>query len=138
MKNSKIFLSFLVTFFFFSENAFTQTPKTVSIMFEVQGKNINFANGVQFKLIIKNKEVQPLMYINGFVVPDFKGAEQVDVWFVYKSKNYFFKGIPVVKFETNWVFGINSSHKNKKGKKEYYIKFIPYDGGDGTQVTITE
>jgi hypothetical protein len=123
---------------FHSKVSLAQSERTIHVKFEIESKELSFANDVQLSIIINGQEVQPLMYINGFVMPDFKGAKEADVCFTYKSHRYLFKGIPVTKFETNWVFGIVKNPADHKNKREYYIKFNPKDGGDGTQVTITE
>ena len=142
MKSNKCYrlllLLLLTIGFLYSKVGIAQNTMKVHVKFKIEGEKADFANGVKLVLFIKGQEIEPLLYINGFVIPDFKEIKEVDVCFIYGGSNYFFKGLPVSKFETDWVFGILKRPKNKDNRREYYIKFNPKDGGDGTFVTVTE
>jgi len=138
-KARKIFLTLLLIMgILCPEKGFAQNEMVVHVKFELDSKRVDFANEVQLIINVNGQEIRPLMYVNGFVVPDFKGMIEVDVCFIYKGYHYIIKGLPVSKFKTDWVFGILSKPIDKRNKKEYYIKFNPKDGGDGTQVMVTQ
>ncbi len=128
-KQNRIFvLFFLIGILQFS--GFSQTCKTVNVRFDITGKSENFSKGISLILYINNEETIPLMFVNGFIVPNFKEVKVVDVCFIYNKKQYLFKKLPVSKFDTDWVFGID--------KSGYFIRFNPKDGSDGTQVIINK
>jgi hypothetical protein len=131
-------LLLLIAGVLYTKTSNAQNLMAVNVKFEIDGKTIDFANDVKLVININREEIEPLMFVNGFIVPDFKEAKEVDVCFIHKGNRYLFKGLPVSKFETNWIFGIVKKPSDKRNKKEYYMKFNPKDGGDGTQVTITQ
>jgi hypothetical protein len=138
-KHHRIFLLLLlIAGVLYTKTSNAQNLMAVNVKFEIDGKTIDFANDVKLVININREEIEPLMFVNGFIVPDFKEAKEVDVCFIHKGNRYLFKGLPVSKFETNWIFGIVKKPSDKRNKKEYYMKFNPKDGGDGTQVTITQ
>jgi len=138
-RNNKYFYTLILIFtLFISKNGISQNEKAIEVKFEIDGQEINFAKDIKIILSVNGKDIEPLMYLNGFISPDFKGAKEADVCFIYRRKRYQFKDLPISKFETNWVFGISKTAIEKKYKKKYYLKFNPKDGGDGTQVTIFE
>lgn len=127
---SRTLLQLLIAIiFFYSNKGFAQNLNIVQVTFETGLKSDDFGGDIKLSINIVDREVVPLMFVNGFVIPDFKEVKVVDVCFKYKNKMYVFKALPTSKFETDWYFGI-------KSRKEYYIRFIPKDGGDGTKVTV--
>lgn len=120
-----------------------QSNKVVQVYFDIEGKEVNFSKGVELSFFLDGKEIQPLLYLNGFVVPDFGNAKTVDVCFRYKRKVYRIDALPVNKFETDWTFGIDkkpfkedNKPQNEKVSMIYFIRFSPKDGSDGTQVIV--
>lgn len=120
-----------------------QSDKVVQVYFDIEGKEVNFSNGVELSFFLDGKEIEPLLYLNGFVVPDFGNAKAVDVCFRYKRKVYRIDALPINKFETDWTFGIDkkpfkeeNKPQNEKVRMIYFIRFSPKDGSDGTQVIV--
>jgi hypothetical protein len=113
-----------------------QIIKTINVKFELGAENVDFTKKIKLVLKVNNNQIEPLMFINGFVVPDFKGAEYVDIYFTYDNKSYAFTNTSVSKFETDWVFGILKKTTDKTIEKEYYLKFIPRNGDLVTIVNV--
>lgn len=118
----------LIFFLSFYTIAFSQEqPNFVKVKFEINGEvvnSINFANDVELIFTIHGHPVTPLMFLNGFIVPDFQGLEKVNVCFRYKKYNYIFDSIVCVKFyDTDLTLGIDNKPKDRRVKKIYTLAF---------------
>jgi len=126
----------------FPHMAIAQNDKIVKVDFEIKGRKLN-SKDLDISFFTDSIEIKPLLCLGGFVVPDFGNAKAVDVCFSYKKKKYCIDKLPINKFETDWVFGIEKGYKQKKTapikdiKLSYFIRFYPKDGSDGTQVVVT-
>lgn len=122
---------------------FGQNDKVVRVSFEVEDEEVDFSKGVNLTFNVDGREIQPLLFVNGFIVPDFGDTKTVDVCFSYEENKYCIERVSIVKFETNWTFGVDEKPFRDVNKPQtkgvrlvYYIKFQPKNGGDGTRVDV--
>ncbi len=144
MKNTTLTICFLLIFSL-SLCSFNQKQNRfhLSVTFEIENKNECFSKDLTVYFQIGNEKIIPFLFLNGFVVPDFKNSKLIDVVFIYKGKKYLFSEVPISAFDQNWIFGIDNKpfksttkKNNKKAKEIFYLKFNPKDG-DGTQIIIS-
>jgi hypothetical protein len=131
----KISLAIILTIF--CTNFLFSQINTVKVKLIEDGvkKDINGKFKVYF--ISDMDTMEPLLFMNGFVVPEFKNFQAVDLIFTYKEYTLHFNALPVQKLITDWIINIDNHPKEKKVKSIYAIDFIPKDGKDGTRVTVT-
>ncbi len=111
-----------------------QCDEIVRVDFKIKGKRVDFAHKMDLTFCAENQEIKPILYVNGFIVPDFGSLETIDVCFTYRKDKYLVEGLPVVKFESNWTFGIK---KRTRKTLIFYTEFSPRNGGCGTEVVVT-
>lgn len=123
---------------------FAQKDKIVNVSFDIEGANSFFSEDLHLLFRFDGKEIQPILFLNGFIVPDFGNAEAVDVCFVLKKQTYCINNLPVSKFEGSWTFGIDKKPFKEENRPQekgvnriFFIRFTPANGGDGTQVVVT-
>jgi len=112
-------------------NSFCQSGLNCLIQFEVDG-NQKCIHG-NFDLLMKEGDhsFHPLLFTNGFIVPDFLKAENIDLTFKYEKKELVFKNVPTKFFNTKLLI-IGEDTKVKKSKylpkdvDAYKIKAIRY------------
>jgi len=125
-----------------------QNREVVQVSVDVNGKSLDFSKGVELFFYVEGREIKPLLFLNGFVVPDFGNEDVVDVCFRYQKHIYCINKLSTSKFSGEWSFGVDKkpfSEENKsllpieKGAKTiYYIRFTPKGGGVGTIVVVTK
>lgn len=130
---------FLNIFFIASQSLVAQHNDIVQVEFEIDGSRslCNFSE-IDLLLSINGQKVRPILLVNGFIIPDTEEKE-IDVYFVYKNKTYFFPKVHRSKFSGKWVFGVDKIpfkqlyQTNMKGVKT--VRFITFSPVESLETT---
>lgn len=142
MKRKKL-LSTLYFLVFFAQINYAQ--QFVKVQFEDEGIVSDMYKSLKIEFKIGDSIIEPLMFLNGFIVPEFNNITKIDIYVAYKGKKIYFKNIATQKFSADWTIGIDKKPFKQENpvpqghfKIIYYIKFEPKGGGVGTYVFVTE
>jgi len=118
----------------------------VRIAFEVDGKRTNIDG--RFSIYFKTTSgdtINPLLFMNGFVVPNISNSDHADLFFKTIGYELIFKSLSLKKMDGLWIFGVDKKPFDKdnlsKGDIESAIKYIYYldvhpTMGDGTKTVV--
>ena len=121
--------------------------RTVNVLkFELDGTPV--VQPFKLSLTVRGKTVEARVTRDGFVVPaDLPESETVDVRFESGKYNLLFESVPVAKFNTDWVFGVDTNPfepanvesvepdpPGKELSRIYYLNFRSKDGPEARMV----
>jgi hypothetical protein len=117
---------FILIGFLLIDDIKSQDSSIIQVAFCIPGKTVDFAHDISLEILVNNRKVFPLMYLNGFVIPtEIHEAKKIDVCFIYKRKRYLFTNVSKNWFQPNWEFEIKFKSFLKGTKLKYYLKFHP-------------
>jgi hypothetical protein len=119
------------------------------VRFEVDGKPLT--QPFKISLTVRGKTTEAKATKDRFVVPsDLPESETVDVRFESGTYNLFFESVQITKFNTDWIFGIDTNPfepenvesvepdpPGKELSRIYYLSFHSKDGPD-TRMIVKE
>lgn len=103
LKNKQILVIIIFTWFTWCNRIFAQDSHNLQVSCNIKGKSIDFSQGVNLEITINGKISIPLMYKNGFIIPEISDSDKVALCFIYKNKRYFFSKVPLYFFKPNYV-----------------------------------
>jgi hypothetical protein len=116
IRNFLIISTSFITCFFISLYCPAQKGSNIRVDIIVGNHERNFSDGFKLLFVANGKEIYPLVYLNGFVVPDFGEATHVDVYFLYKNKRFSFSNRYLTEFNTPyWRLNIDTLDGIEKG-----------------------
>lgn len=110
LKNKQILVVLILTLFTLHNKILAQDSSKLQVLCEIKGKTLDFSQGVDLEIYINGKMLIPLMFKNGFVIPEIEDSDKVALSFIHKEKKYFFNKIPLYFFkplyfnQPNWIF----------------------------------
>jgi len=132
-----------------AQSVISQERAVKIVRFELDGKPID--QPFKISLTVRGKTVAAKVTKDSFSVPsDLPESETVDVRFESGKYNLFFESVPIAKFNTDWIFGVDTNpfepanvesvEPDPPGKELsgiYYLNFHSKDGPD-TRMVVKE
>lgn len=148
MKRIFVCVLFIYCFVLLTISAEAQNSKFLKFKrFEIDNKEVK--QDFEVKIIVSGKEIVPLLFKNGFVIPpELENSESFDVVFSTDKYNLIFKSVDRSKLNTDWIIGIDNKPFDKSNttfeqfnvniKLIYYVKFVSKEGHSIVQTVFVD